>query len=217
MLTAIGARWAVSAAVVLLLGGCSASGAGAPREPSPSSTPTAVEERPAAVAATLSFSASDVRALDAAGEPLSTAGFGEGPGAVVTLLTDTVGSSPVVSEETEQGCAGPHTSYQWDGAVVTAWTGTTAFVVGITASSLGGIRIETTGGFAVGDDIVAFAAAAPAENVGHPSDSDTFVAFDVASRTSSGDYESPVGSVGYATDGVLQSIVTPGEWSSFLC
>ena len=211
------ARWVVAAAAVLVLGGCSATGAVSPPVAPPSATPTVVEERPVAAAATLRFSASELHALDIAGEPVATVAFGGGPAAVVELVADTVGTAPVVSEVDEEGCAAPHTSYRWDGVVLTAWAGSSDFVVGITTSSLGGIRIDTTGGFAVGDDIVAFAAASPAENVGHPSELDTFVAFDVASRTSSGEYTSPVGAVGYATGGVLDSIMTPAEWSSFLC
>ena len=215
------ARWwtgLAAIAVTLSLGACSGGGVSAPPASSPAEVPPTSDATPvAAIVTTLQFSGSAVRTLDAGGEPVSTTAFDDGSAAVVELITTTVGMAPEVSDETEEGCAGPHTSFQWDGAVVTAWTGTAGFVVGITSPTLGGIRLETTGGFAPGDDIAAFAAAAPADNVGHPTDTDTFLAFDVLSRTASDGYSSPVGAVGYAIDGVLTSVLTPAEWSSFYC
>jgi len=38
------------------------------------------------------------------------------------------------------------------------------------------------------------------------------------STATDGEYTSPVGAVGYVPDGAtLQTVVTPGQWSSFLC
>lgn len=85
-----------------------------------------------------------MRALDATDEPLTTVAFDEGSAAVVELVTEMVGAVPVMYDETEVGCAGSHTSYQWDSAMVTSWAGSMEFIVGLTAPSLGGIRLETT-------------------------------------------------------------------------
>jgi hypothetical protein len=201
----------------LLLFGCAAMPAPSPQTAgSASATPTAEETPEPAVAASLRFSGSAAESVDADGATIASVPFDEGAAAVVDLLTTTSGIAPETAVE-EEGCASPHTSYQWDGVALTAWTGSSDFIVGFSAAALGSVRLETTGGFTVGDDITAFAAAAPAENVGHPNDTDTVVAFDVVSRTSHDAYTSPVGAVGYAVDGVLTSLMTPGEWSAFYC
>jgi hypothetical protein len=167
--------------------------------------------------AVLQLSGSDIRALGADAVEIDAVELSAGADVVVAFLSDAVGNEPAVSEETE-GCAGPHTRYQWTGLDVTAWTGSDDVVVGVSASSAGGIRLEATGGFAPGDDVSAFSAAADPANVGSMGGVNTLVAFDVVSRSAQGEYNSPVGVVGYAPDGVtLQSLITPGEWSSFLC
>jgi len=201
--------------VALVLAGCAtATDDGAPTQPPTGSpTPSATASAPAVA---LRLSGSELAAVDAGGATVVAASFDGGPDAAVDLISHTTGSEPTVTAETE-GCAGPLTSYEWDGAVVTAWTGSDGFVVAFSVPELGGVRLESSGGFAVGDDITAFASTAPAEDVGHPNETDTFVAFDVVSRTSTGDYASPVGAVGYATGGVLSSLIAPGEWSSFYC
>ena len=91
-------------------------------------------------------------------------------------------------------------------------------MITLTAATNGAVRLETTGGYAPGDDISAFAATLPADRIGRTPTAALFVAFDVVSTTTAGDYTSPVGAVGYLPDGaVLQTVDTPGEWSSFLC
>ena len=200
-----------------LLTGCAstlpaASPARAPGLDTP--TPTVA---PAAVAV-LQFSGSDIRALGADSVEIDSVKLSAGADSVVAFLTDAVGIVPAASEETDEGCAGPHTRYRWTGLDVTAWTGSDELVVGVSESAAGGVRLEATGGFAPGDDVSAFSAAADPANVGSMGGTNTLIAFDVVSRSTYGDYDSPVGAVGYAPDGArLQSLITPGEWSSFLC
>jgi hypothetical protein len=205
--------------LVATLAGC-ASPAPAPAASSASdpvaNTPAPIVEP--AVATVLQFSGSDIRALGADSVEIDSVELSAGADSAVAFLSDAVGVAPAVSEETDEGCAGPHTRYQWAGLDVTAWTGSDDFVVGVSASTTGGIRLEATGGFAPGDDVSAFSASADPANVGSMGGANTLVAFDVVSRSTHGEYDSPVGAVGYSPDGVtLQSLVTPGEWSSFLC
>ena len=207
------------AVIAMVLAGCASPGLAPVAVPSrtPSATPTP-EAAPEPTVAVLQFSGSDIRALGADAVEVDTVELSAGAASVVAFLSDAVGIEPAISEETDEGCAGPHTRYQWTGIDVTAWTGSDDFVVGVSQSTAGGVRLEATGGFAPGDDVSAFSASAPPANVGSMGGTNTLIAFDVVSRSTYGDYDSPVGAVGYAPDGViLQSLVTPGEWSSFLC
>lgn len=208
---------AVTLVSVALLTGCAPTPpAASPVTPSAGSTPPPTVA-PAVVAA-LQFSGSDIRAFAADAMEIDAVGFADGADAVVTFIADTVGIEPTMTEEADEGCAGPHTRYQWPGVDVTAWTGSDEFVVGVSEPTVGGIRLEATGGFAPGDDVSAFSAAASPANVGSMGGTNTLIAFDVVDRSIHGEYDSPVGAVGYAPDSVtLQSLITPGEWSSFLC
>jgi hypothetical protein len=206
--------FALVSAAALMLGGCSA--AAAP-EAEPSASPSAsVGAEPATVAA-LQFSGSDVQSLDADQNALESVGFSEGSAAVVDFVSTVLDVEPTVTEEEAQ-CAGAHTRYAWEGITVTQWADTPEFLVGFDVSSIGAVRIETTGGFAVGDDVSAFIATVPADNVGRPGGDDVVVGFDVVNTVTEGEYTSPIGAVGYVPGGaVLASVITPGQWSSFYC
>lgn len=198
--------------VGITLGGCAAQ-APVANEPSAPSSAAAVEP----AASVLLFSGSDVQALDDDGAPVETASFTDGVEPAVALLTEVLGVEPAVTEQPEQ-CAGAHTSYAWDGVTLAAWAGSSDLSFTVDAAASGDVRLETVGGFAVGDDVSSFVASQPAENVARPGGTDVYVAFDVVSTVTSGDYTSPVGAVGYLPDGAtLDTVITPGEWTSFLC
>jgi hypothetical protein len=175
---------ALAAGMALLVGGCSSAA-----EPPTSASPSASVTPPV-----------DVRSTDADRVTIDSVEFSGGPAAVVDFIATALGLEPTVTEEEEQ-CAPAHTRYGWEGVAVTQWAETAEFVVGFDESTIGSVRIETSGGFAVGDDVSAL-----------------FVAFDVVDTVTQGEYSSPRGAVGYVPGGsVLQSVLTPGEWSSFLC
>lgn len=193
-------------------------GSGSASRPDPTGSPSAT---PSPTAATpivaLRFSGSSVQSIDSAGATVAEAPFAGGVDATVRFVSDALGAEPDVADNEAQ-CAGANTSYRWDGLLATAWTDAPGFVVTFSAPKSGDVRLETSGGFAPGDDVAAFAATLPETSVGRPGGTDLFLAFDVVSTTVVGDYSSPVGAVGYAPDGaILQSVATPGEWTSFLC
>lgn len=180
------------------------------------STPNAVSSTAVAIT-TLQFSGSDVNALDADEQSIDAVTFAEGATAVVELVSDVLEIAPTVTENEEQ-CAGANTQYSWDGLTVVQWAGTTDFTTSFTAASIGDVRLEATGGYAIGDDVSAFAANPSTQSSKAPNTDDLFVAFDPVSTVTREGYTSPIGAIGYLPDGsVLASVITPGEWSSFLC
>jgi hypothetical protein len=208
----------VALAALALVAGCASATPAAPSaEPSGASTPAATATSAPVDIATLRFSGASVEALDADGETVSAESFAAGTDAIVAIVSEASGAEPTVTDNEEQ-CAAANRSYAWPGLVLTAWADSSDFALSFDAATSGDVRLEVSGGFAPGDDVSSFVASQPEENLGRTSGADLFIAFDVISRVQSGDYVSPVGAVGYAPDGAtLQSVITPGEWSSFLC
>jgi hypothetical protein len=208
------------AALLVLTGvaGCTspvATSVGTRSTPSPTVTATPTPEAPTEPEA-LAFSGSDVRTLAGGDAVLQTVDFADGAGAVVELITSTVGE-PTVDEVGEE-CAGAHTLYRWENLSVSDFTGMHYFVVHFTGATTGTVALEATGGYSVGDDLSADLAGFAADDIARPGGGTVFVAFDAVSRVTHGDYTSPVGAVGYLEDGAtLSSVITPGEWSAFLC
>jgi len=199
------------------LGGCAAQAPEATGSDAPSSAAPVEPAQVERAVTVLRFSGSDLKALDADGQPVETAVFADGIEPAVALLADALGVEPEVTEQPEQ-CAGAHTSYAWDGVALVAWAGSADLSFTVRSAASGDVRLETVGGFAVGDDVSSFVESQPAENVARPGGSDVFVAFDVVSAVTAGDYISPLGAVGYLPDGAtLDTLITPGQWSSFLC
>jgi hypothetical protein len=211
---------ALLAAFALSACASGAAGPGTAGKPEPRPSVAATPSPSAAAAGqatTLRFSGSGVQALDSAGTTVAQEQFANGAGATVRLVSDALGAEPMVADNAAE-CAAANTSYQWDGLLATEWTGGSGFILTLSAPTGGDVRLETTGGFAPGDDVAAFVGTLPETSVGRPGGSDLFVAFDVVSTTTDGEYTSPVGAVGYVPDGAtLQTVVTPGQWSSFLC
>ena len=199
------------------LSGCAAQAPEATGSDAPSSAAPVEPAQVERAVTVLRFSGSDLKALDADGQPVETAVFADGVEPAVALLADALGVEPEVTEQPEQ-CAGAHTSYAWDGVALVAWAGSADLSFTVRSAASGDVRLETVGGFAVGDDVSSFVESQPAENVARPGGSDVFVAFDVVSAVTAGDYTSPLGAVGYLPDGAtLDTLITPGQWSSFLC
>jgi len=218
-------RGAVVTALLLVavLGGCAAAPSDVLAVPSsgPSETsdptPTPTVEAPAPVT-TVVLSGASVASVDAAGTTVQTKPYSDGAEVAVALLVDATGEEPVVSEVAES-CAAAHTSYEWDGMQLVDWADAPQFAIVVSGATVGVVRIEAAGGYAVGDDVTQFVAAQSAQNVGRFDDSgrQLFVSFDTVDTVTSGEYTSPLGAVGLVESGTLSSIVSPGEWSSFLC
>jgi hypothetical protein len=206
-----------SLVAVAVLAGCAGPVGTPDAGASSTASPTAVAPTPEAppVVDTLAFSGSDVRAL-ASEEAVQTAAFADGVDAVLGLITDAVGE-PAVTEVGEQ-CAGAHTIYEWENLVLNDFVVNDYFVVSFGSPTTGAVSLEVTGGYSVGDDLSADLPRFAADDVSSRDGGDVYVAFDAVSRVTHGDYTSPVGAVGYlGDDATLSSVITPGEWSSFLC
>jgi hypothetical protein len=210
----------VAVAVALALSACASTPQRNEVSASPNPRPSVAAPTPSAAApvTTLRFSGSAVQGLDSSGATVAAEPFSAGVDATVRLVSEALDAEPVVADNPAE-CAAANTSYQWDGLLAIEWTGSAGFSISFSAPSSGDVRLETSGGFAPGDNVEAFVAALPESDVGRPGGDELYVAFDVVSTTTDGgDYVSPVGAVGYVPDGAtLQSVVTPGEWSSFFC
>ena len=218
-------RSAVITALVLIvaLSGCATASSDVLAAPSsaPAETATAspspTVEAPAQ-ATTVVLSGASVGSVDASGSTVQTLPYSAGAEGVVALFVAASGEEPVVSEVAES-CAAAHTSYQWDGVQVVAWATGPQFAIVVSRATVGAVRVEAAGGYAVGDDVSQFVSAQSPEDIGRFDDSgrQLFVSFDTVDTVVSGEYSSPLGSVGLVDSGILTSIVSPGEWSSFLC
>jgi hypothetical protein len=207
----------MTTATVLALCGCATDVAPRVVDEAVSPSPAAAEETPVAPAPVevLELSGSRVQALAAGGVVVRSAAFAEGPAAVVDLITSVAGAPEVT--EVEETCASAQTFYLWDGMTLSHWAGGDEFVVTAHAPTAEGVAIEITGGHSVGDDVSTALSALPEADVDSLGEGDAYASFDTVSRSVHDTYDSPVGAVGYVVDGTLTSIVTPGEWSSFLC
>ena len=172
------------------LGGCAAQAPEATGSDAPSSAAPVEPAQVERAVTVLRFSGSDLKALDADGQPVETAVFADGIEPAVALLADALGVEPEVTEQPEQ-CAGAHTSYAWDGVALVAWAGSADLSFTVRSAASGDVRLETVGGFAVGDDVSSFVESQPAENVARPGGSDVFVAFDVVSAVTAGMIRAP--------------------------
>jgi hypothetical protein len=205
-----------AAATLVALSGCAVDAA--PRAADDAAPPSASASEQAAEPATaevLMLSGSLAQTLAAGDVVVESAAFADGPGAVVDLITG-ISGAPEVTEIGEE-CASAQTLYEWEGLTLSDWAGD-GFVVTAHAATSGEIGIEVPGGFSVGDDLSTRLSTFPEADVARPGGGDVFVSFDTVSRAIHGDYDSPVGAVGYMAGGTtLTSIIAPGEWSSFLC
>jgi hypothetical protein len=205
---------AASVVALTMLSGCF------PTTPTPTPTPTASPTtdptpEPAAVA-TLQFSGSDVQSLDDGGEQIAVAEFEGGADAVVGFIAEALDTKPEI-EDFPAECAAAGRLYDWGELTLVTWVNSDEFRLTIATPEVAGVRLETTGGFAPGDDVSEFIATLPEEDKS-PGDIAGFYAFDVVSYVSEGEYTSPVGAIGQAPDGVtLVSVLTPAQWSSFYC
>jgi hypothetical protein len=212
---------AVSLLVALLSGCAPTSVTDAGDTPAPTSTssvtasPTPTAVVPASVIA-VTVSGASLSSIDATGAVVETVPFTGGAESLVPVLTEVSGVAPEVSEVAES-CSAAFTSYAWGDTRLLDFAGGDDFVVIVDGSSLGGVRIQTVGGYAVGDDMTQFVSTLPEEDLGRFDDSgrSLFVSFDTVERDSI--YNTPAGAVGLVDLGALTSVISPGDWGSFLC
>jgi hypothetical protein len=177
---------AVLSAVVLaavLLSGCAGTSAvepAAPASPDASSTPAPTADP----VSTIRFSGSAIESLDTAGEVRDSVSLGDGADAVVAGMSAALGVEATVTDVPEQ-CAAARTDYAWEGITLSRWT-PTELTIALSGASSGGLRLEVTGGYAVGDDVSAAVAALPSTDVGRfdPSGPDLYASLELSGTSS---------------------------------
>jgi hypothetical protein len=205
----------------LLLPGCAkAEPAAAPTFPttsaSPSPSPSSAAESPAEPTS-LTFSGTGFASADAEGVPIVSVLYNDGAEPAVALLVDVIGTEPTVADA-DPVCTPDLTSYEWPGVLLLDGGGDSGYAVILTGADSGGIRLQVTGGWAIGDDVTAAVAALPTEDViDKPPVEEVFASFDTTGRAVEGEYNSPIGAMGMIADGILKSVRAPGQWSSFYC
>jgi len=215
----------------VFLSGCTATApdAGAPTtsstvapSASPITTPTA--EVPVPTIATVSIGATGVDTLDDAGQVIDSAVYADGPDALIAFLTDAIGSEPVAERDgdSEDSCAAPSTILRWgDEVSVTKrdvespplYNSAVTVRAGETDT---GIRLESSTGFAVGDDGAAILATLPADQyINEYNDSTGPLLFEVSGTDDAGKAYGAAALVG--TDGLVSAITAPASLSAFYC
>ena len=209
----------------LLLSACSAA-------PAPGSTPPAIEEAtPAATpsatptpaaeptVSTVVMSGSGLVGQTSDGQIVQDAAFADGPDPAIALLTSAFGTSPVQTEMTQdEACDAPSTHYDWGDALLSV--SSTGFTVRFSNASVAGVALESSGGFAVGENAQAFFDALPEEQAHdeYNDGSGPFVYDKVADGAPWGEDGSAFGGVALLQPGgVVTSIVAPDTTRAFYC
>ena len=211
----------------LLLSACSAT-------PAPGSTPTATAEDTAVATPTATatptqtaaptvsrvvMSGSQLVSQTSDGQTAQTAVFADGPDPAIALLTTAFGTSPVQTEMTQdEACGAPSTHYVWDDATLSV--SSVGFTVRFSGPSVAGIALQSSGGFAVGDDAQAFFDALPEEQARdeHSDGSGPFVYDKVADGAPWGEDGSAFGGVALLQPGgLVTAIVAPDTTRAFYC
>lgn len=224
MISAGGARLAVLAATVIALAGCAAPVA-APETPSASPTDPSPSAVPA-VATTIEISATGIAVLDDGGDVLAGNAYDADIGLIVGMLTDAVGSEPVVQELDAEDC---------DAGVLYTWgAGDETFTVrdvidapehprliSTNATALGGLAVVTSTGLTIGDDVSDLLPTLPPEAVVSDFDPPTsgYFVWEATSTVDAHGMTFAYGGQGM-TDlaGVLEVIRAPGTpTSGFIC
>jgi hypothetical protein len=157
----VGALGAFALLIAVSLSGCSAA-------PSTSPVPSQPAAESPGAPASIVISADGVAVLDAAGTPVGTEDFLGGADGLVTLLEGALG--PATPAEPGAESCSTATVYTWgdDHAVAVAEStedGPAPLTVSTKVDELEGIRIVTSTGFAVGDDVSAVLESLPADQM----------------------------------------------------
>ena len=220
---------AVAVLAGLLLSACSPASApgttpGATAEDTavstPPATPTATPTQTAApTVSTIVMSGSGLLSQTTEGQTVQTAVFADGPDTAIAFLTTVFGRSPLQTEMTqEEACDAPSTHYDWDNALLSV--SPVGFTVRFSGPSVAGIALQSSGGFAVGDNAQAFFDALPEEQARDEYDdgSGPFVYDKVADGAPWGEDGSAFGGVALMQPGgVVKAIVAPDTTRAFYC
>ena len=194
----------------------------APPTVTPTPSPTASPE-----AAAIVISGANLVIADAEGEAIETIPFTSSPAAVITTLSEIVGTDPVRSK-TPSGysCAPVHSEATWDDRLTVSWgkdltraTGA-KFVVKASSATVGdGISLETPTGFSVGDsskDLLDVPGTYGYTN-GDKSNGWTDVYYDPTAG-SKDDIDAWAGAFasGKAEKGAITSLISPVEYIAFI-
>lgn len=209
----------------LLLSACSATPAPGSTPPAtavatPAATPTATPT-PAAkpTVSTVVMSGSGLVGQTSDGQTVQDAAFADGPDPAIALLTSAFGTPPVQTEMTQdEACDAPSTHYDWGDALLSV--SSTGFTVRFSNASVAGVALESSGGFAVGENAQAFFDALP-EAQAHDEYNDgsgPFVYDKVADGAPWGEDGAAFGGVALLQPGgVVTSIVAPDTTRAFYC
>ena len=162
---------AVSVAVLLLSGCTTAEPQNTPKPSSPSPATSAPSPEVDAAVSVIVISGRGLTTQNADGDTLDSVAFGDGEASLAEFITEATKLEPVIYEDS-QICIVPYTQYSWgvaggNGAITLhvpaepnppvldtfVWSG---------ESSVNGIQIRSSAGFAVGDDISAIPETLPA-------------------------------------------------------
>ena len=189
-------------------------------EATASATPPATPTQAAAsTVSTIVMSGSRLVSQTSDGQTVQIAVFADGPRTAITFLTTTFGKSPVQTEMTQdEACDAPSTHYDWDDASLSV--ASTGFTVKFSGPAVAGIALQSSGGFAVGDNAQAFFDALP-EDQAHDEYNDgsgPFVYDKVADGAPWGEDGSAFGGVALLQPGgVVTAIVAPDTTRAFYC
>lgn len=188
----------------------------APPTTTPPATPTPSAE-PAV--ATVVMSGSRLVSQTADGQTVQTAAFADGPDAAIAFLTTAFGAPPVQSEMTEaEACDAPSTHYGWGDAMLSV--SSIGFTVRFSGPAAAGIALQSSGGFAVGENAQAYFDTLPEEQAHdeYNNGSGPFVYDKVADGAPWGEDGSAFGGVALLQPGgVVTAIVAPDTTRAFYC
>lgn len=227
------ARAAVFVLSGLLLSGCALASpsAQAPSSaPAPAPTPagtTSTTEAPTQAptleptVSTIQLSGSALTSETETGEPISSVAFADGTEASVAFLTSALGAEPEQSVPGEmEACNNVTARYSWgDTALVLDVWEPAGFVINMGESSVNGIRLQSSGGFAAGEDAQAFFDALPAELAldEYGDGTGPFVYDKIADSAPWGDDNAYGGVALLQQGGIVNRIVSPDTTHAFYC
>lgn len=156
----------------------------------PSATPSAsAAPTPApAVAARIQINGDSLDVFAADGSSLAHFAYLAAPEASVATLSSLIPQAPAVSTTTiAGGCEAPHHKVEWGKALTVVWYVEPIAGLGLSVSSMardiGQVKVETPGGFGVGDSAAALLAGIPGASVNAeyspPGSISTYMDYDV--------------------------------------
>lgn len=210
----------LATAVAFLVSGCasSVSQPGAtPTQPSAVAAPTSIP-----VVSTIVMSGTQLLSETKSGEPVAAVDFAEGTDEAVAFLTAALGTAPkqIPATDISEPCNNITARYSWggDALVLDVWE-PAGFVVTMREPSTNDVALQSSGGFAVGEDAEAFFDALPPEQAFSEYDdgSGTFV-YDMVAATPPWGEDNPYGGVAsLQPGGVVAAIAAPDTVRAFYC